>query len=342
MSTPSDELLRELPKVELHCHIEGSARAATLAELAKKNGVELPSENVDELFAFTSLNQFLEVYGVLVESLKTADDYRRITYESLEDAAAAGVCYRETFFSPGFAKAYGVEVSTVWEGVKQGIADAEHDFDVTCRAILDFDKPRGVSHALEMVAFAASEPDRNLLIGVGADSVERGISHPAFAPAFEEAAKAGLRRTAHAGEDGPASNIRDCIVELGCERIDHGFALLDDEELTAMVVDRQIAMTACPTSNVVIAHIIDDVSEHPFDAQRARGVAVTLNSDDPGLMQFDLADEFAAVRDAFGYGLDDFEEITYTAIEASWAPDDEKQALRERVATAYQAAGDAA
>ncbi len=336
MTTPSDQLLRELPKIELHCHIEGSARAATLLELAKKNGVTLPTENVDDLFAFTGLNQFLEVYGALVESLKSAEDYRRITYESLEDAAAAGVCYRETFFSPGFAKTYGVEVSTVWEGVKQGIADAEHDFDVKCRAILDFDKPRGVSHALEMVEFAASEPNRDLLIGVGADSVERGTNHPAFAPAFVQAARDGLRRTCHAGEDGPAENIRVCIEELGCERIDHGFALLDDPELTAMVVDRQIPLTACPTSNVVIANIIDNVGEHPFEAQRSQGVAVTLNSDDPGMMQFDLADEFAAMRDAFSYGLDDFEAITYTGIDASWAPDDEKQALRQRVAKAYK------
>ena len=228
MTHASDDHLRRLPKVELHCHVEGSARASTIADLARSHDVTLPVEDPAELFQFTSLNQFLSIYDVICASLQTADDFRRITYEALEDGAAAGVRYREMFFSPGFVIRLGVPVETVWEGVRAGVLDARADLDINCRMILDFDKPTGPAHAMEMAEFAGSVPDRDLLVGMGADSVERDIDHAAFATAFAEAARHGLRRTIHAGEDGPADNIAIAVRQLGCERIDHGFRLLDD------------------------------------------------------------------------------------------------------------------
>ena len=330
VTTAVAEHLRRLPKVELHCHLEGSSRATTIRELAAKNGVAFPVDDPADLYSFTSLNQFLDIYDVICRSLVTPDDFRRITYEALEDAVSAGVRYREMFFSPGFPIKLGVPVQTVWEGIRAGVLDARKDLDVQCRMILDFDKPSGATHALEMAAFAASEPDRDLLIGVGADSVERDIDHRVFAPAFEEAAKHGLRRTMHAGEDGPADNIRIALEDCGCERIDHGFRLLDDPELTDRVVDQQIPITVCPTSNVVIANVVPDVAAHPFGRERERGVLVTLNSDDPGMMRFDVADEYVAVAEAFGYELKDMEAISLAGIDSCWASEQEKGALRER------------
>jgi adenosine deaminase len=326
----AEDHLRRVPKVELHCHLEGSSRASTIRDLAAKNGIDFPVEDPADLYTFSSLNQFLEIYDVVCRSLVTADDFRRITYEALEDAVNAGVRYREMFFSPGFVIRLGVPVTTVWEGIKAGVLDAREDLDVQCRMILDFDKPSGPSHAMEMAAFAGSEPDRDLLIGMGADSVERDVDHRAFAAAFEEAARFGLRRTMHAGEDGPAENIRIAIEECGCERIDHGFRLLDDPTLTGEVVERRIPITVCPTSNVVIANVVPDVAAHPFAKERDQGVLVTLNSDDPGMMRFDVADEYVAVAEAFDYDLEDMEEISLAGIESCWAPADEKAALRER------------
>lgn len=316
-------LLRRLPKVELHCHVEGAARAATILELAARYGVDLPSTEPDELFAFTDLNQFLSIYDIICASLRTADDFHRIAYEACEDGVAAGVRYREMFFSPGFVIKLGVPVETVWAGVSAGVADANHDLDIECRLVLDFDKPTGPGHALEMVDFAAS-CDRQLLLGIGADSVERGIDHRCFAAAFAAARDAGLHRTIHAGEDGPAENIAISVRELGCERIDHGFRLLDDEQLTAEVADRRIPLTVCPTSNVVIANVVPDVASHPLDEMRRRGVLATVNSDDPGMMRFDVADEYVAVAAAFGYSLEQMEQISLDGIEASWMPDDDK------------------
>jgi adenosine deaminase len=322
-------LAREFPKVELHCHLEGSARPATIADLARRNGVELPTADPTELFHFSDLNSFLAVYGVICESLLTADDYHRITYEALEDAVAARVRYREMFFSPGFPLALGVSIETVWDGIRAGVADAHHDLDVRCRIILDVDRPAPPRQAEELIEFAARQ-DRDLLVGVGADNTERGVDHHAFAPAFARAVELGLRRTFHAGEDGPADNIRIAIDELGCERIDHGFRLLDDPDLTRQVADARIPLTVCPISNVVIANVVRDVGEHPFARQRAAGVLVTINSDDPGMMGTTICDDYEAVADAFGYDFDTMSDIAFDGIEASWAPDDEKAAMRAR------------
>lgn len=330
MTVATPEHLRRLPKAELHCHLEGSTRATTVADLALKNGVQLPVSDPADLFKFTNLNQFLDIYTVMCQCFVEPDDFRRLAYEAFEDAQAAGVRYREMFFSPGFTMSFGVPIETIWEGIRAGLLDARHDFDIQARMILDFDKPSGVDHAIAMAEFAGSEPDRDLLIGMGADSVEAGIDHAAFAPAYEVARNRGLRRTMHAGEDGPAENIRIALDDCGCERIDHGFRLMDDAALVARVAAERVPITTCPTSNVVIANVIPDVAAHPLDAMREAGVLATVNSDDPGMMQFDIADEYVAVADAFGYSLEQMEQFSLDGIESSWASDDEKRTLRAR------------
>jgi adenosine deaminase len=335
MTVATVDHVRALPKVELHCHVEGSTRASTIASLAQKNGVRLPVEDPNELFSFTDLNQFLSIYQIICRSMVVVDDFRRIAYEAIEDGATAGVRYREMFFSAGIFLNLGVPVETVWEGLATGVKDAEVDLGIRCRLILDVDKPSGPAQAMEMVNFAATQ-DRDLLIGIGGDSVERGVDHRAFAPAFASAARAGLHRTFHAGEDGPPDNIRAAIEDLGCERIDHGLRLLEDPELTAMVVDRQIPLTVCPTSNVVIANAVPDVASHPIARQRQLGVLVSVNSDDPGMMRFDIADEYAAVYQAFGWDLETMEDVALAAITASWAPPEEKAGLRRQFVETFE------
>jgi adenosine deaminase len=336
MTVATVDHVRRLPKVELHCHVEGAARPATIAQLARANGVSLPVADPADLFSFTDLNQFLSVYDIICRSLVRPDDFHRIAYEALEDGARAGVRYREMFFSPGFPLRLGVSVDTVWSGLRAGMADAMVDFDIRCRMILDIDKPSGPAHAADMVAFAAAQ-DRDELLGVGGDSVERDVDHRAFAPAFAEAGRRGLHRTFHAGEDGPADNIRIAIENLGCERIDHGFRLLDDPQLTETVVERRIPLTVCPTSNVVIANVVPDVASHPIARQRQLGVLVTVNSDDPGMMGFNIADEYQAVYDAFDWDLETMEQLSLDGITACWAPPEEKEALRARFEADFDA-----
>lgn len=322
-------MARKLPKVELHCHLEGSVRATTLAELARANGIVLPVDDPNELYSFTDLTEFLAVYSIICASFKTADDFRRITYEALEDGAASGVRYREMFWSPGFIIPYGVSLDTMWQGIRAGLAEARTDLDIRCRMILDVDKGSHGSAAVELVEFAAAQ-DRDELIGIGGDNTERGVDHHIFADAFELAARSGLQRTMHAGEDGPAANIAISLDVLGCQRIDHGVHLMDDAALTARVAADRIPLTVCPLSNLILTGTVPSVAEHPFAAQRAAGVLVTINSDDPTMSRTTIEDDYEQIADAFGYDFDTMAQIALDGIEASWAPDDEQRDLTRR------------
>ncbi|MEM7338878.1 MAG: adenosine deaminase, partial [Actinomycetota bacterium] len=277
-SAPPGSPLRLLPKVELHCHVEGTARPATVAELAARHGVDLGVERPEDLYDYSSLADFLNAFGVVCSVLRDPEDFSRLAYEAAEDGAAAGIRYREMFFSPGFHLDRGVPFSTVWEGIADGVRAGEADHGVRTRLILDVDKPKGLGPALALLD-AARHTDRDLLIGIGGDSTERGVDHRAFEPLVREARNAGFKTCFHCGEDGPADNIA-AMVEAGVDRIDHGTRLLESAELAAQVINDQIPLTSCPSSNVALG-IVGSLAEHPFDHQRDAGVAITLNSDDP-------------------------------------------------------------
>ncbi len=331
----TDSTIRSMPKVELHCHVEGTARPKTVAELAAAYEVDLGVERPEQLYEYESLADFLGAFAMVCSVLRKPADFALLAYEAAEDAAAAGIRYREMFFSPGFHLDRGVPFSTMWEGLVDGVAAGESDHGVRTRLILDVDKPKGLGPAMALLEIARGL-DRDLLIGIGGDSTERGVDHKAFAPLMTAAKKAGLKTCFHCGEDGPASNIGD-MVDAGIDRIDHGTRLLDDPELAAKVVDLGIPLTSCPSSNVEIG-IVEKLSEHPFDRQRQAGVRVTLNSDDPAFFSFDLADEYARVAAEFGYGDDDLFQLSLDAIDASWLDDVEKTALRAEFLSAKEPA----
>ena len=322
---PDDAHLRALPKVELHVHVEGAAPPGTVAELARRNGVALGVDDPADLYRYRDLADFLRVYDVVCRSLRHAEDLHRVTYEALAIAAAAGVRYREMFFSPTFVMRHGVAFATAWDGIAAGVADARHDHGIACRMILDVDKPSGPAAAEELLALAAA-CDRELLVGVGGDAGERDVDLAAFAGVFERARRSGLRTTMHLGEEGPVEDIRTGVEVLGVERIDHGFSLLDDPALTARVAAAGIGVTACPTSNRRIG-LVASLAEHPLLRQRDAGVLVTVNSDNAAMFEIDLADEYANVRDAFGCSLADLEAFSLAGVAASWLDDTAKRAL---------------
>ena len=307
-------------------HVEGAAPPHTVAEIARKNGVDLGVDDPSDLYRYDDLEAFLRVYDVVCRSLQHAADIHRVTYESLAIAAAAGVRYREMFFSPTFLLRYGVPFDTIWSGIAAGIRDAETDHDVVCRMILDVDKPSGASAAAELVD-AATRCDREVLIGIGGDAGERGVDLPALAEPFRLARRLGFHTTMHLGEEGPVDDIRTGIDVVGVERVDHGFSLLDDPALVADVVESGVPFTVCPTSNRRIG-LVESVVAHPLMRMRDAGVLVTLNSDNAAMFDIDLADEYVNVRDAFGCTLHDLEDFSLTAIDASWADDTTKQAMR--------------
>lgn len=325
ISAAADSPLRALPKAELHCHVEGTARAATVAELAAKHGVPLGVDDPDDLYTYESLADFLNAFGTVCSAFVDVEDFHRLAYEAAEDAAAAGTRYREMFFSPGFHLDRGIPFHTMWSGLVAGIADGEKDHGVRTKLILDVDKPKGIGPAMALLEFARTA-DRDILLGIGGDSTERGLDHHMFEPLIKEAKNLGLKTCFHCGEDGPAENIA-IMVQAGIDRIDHGTWLLDDPELTKRVIDEQIPLTSCPSSNAEIG-IVESLESHPFDDQLKAGALVTLNSDDPTFFRFDLADEYERMAALFGYDLDAMIAIRDNAIDAAWLDDVDKASLR--------------
>ena len=324
--SPSDAHVRAMPKVELHVHVEGAVAPATIAELATKNGVDLGVDDPAALYRYTGLEDFLRVFDIVCRSLRDEDDVRRVTYEALGIAAAAGVRYREMFFSPTFLMRYGVAFYTIWRGVEAGIRDARTDHGIEGRMIMDVHKPAGPSAAGELLDLAAG-CSREVLVGVGGDAGELGIDLASFAPFFARARAQGLHTTMHVGEEGPVADVAVAVDVLGVERIDHGVCLLDDPALTARVAERRIGVTACPTSNVSIG-IIGSVADHPIIRMRDAGVLVTVNSDNAEMFGVDVADELGNVRDAFGLTTAEIEDLCLAAVDASWLDESDKRSMR--------------
>jgi adenosine deaminase len=320
-----------LPKVELHCHVEGTIRPATVVELARKNGRQLPTDDPTELYRYTSLNSFLEIFWLVQELLVDPDDWARAAYESILDAAPHGLRYREMFFTPARHLAAGQRLDEIVAGLTRGIERAEADTGVRCMLICDIDRSFGPGPATELVEAAvamrrAGTGER--VIGIGMDSTERGVDPRSFADAYAMARRAGFHVTGHAGEDTGPENIAVALEALGLERIDHGLAIMEDPELTARVAEDRIPLDVCPNSNVLIANRYERLEDHPFRRMRQAGLLVTLNTDDPAMTDLDLGREYRSVASALDMGWDEMTAVALDGVEASWLDPGEKAELR--------------
>jgi adenosine deaminase len=328
--------LDELPKVELHCHVEGTMRPATVVELADRNGVRLPTRDLDRLYRYTGLDSFLEVFWLVQSTLGDRGDWARLAYESVVDGAAHGLAYRETFFTPARHLDAGQHLAEIVAGLDEGLTAAEAETRVRAMLICDADRAYGPRAALELFERLAElrrvgSPGIDRVIGVGLDSTEEGVDPRAHAEAFAFAGRAGLRRTSHQGEVTSAANVAAGVDVLGCERIDHGLRIVDDPELIERFAGERIPLTVCPNSNIVIANAYPRLAEHPYPRMREAGLLATLNTDDPALTDLDLGREYHSVAEAFGYGFEDMARIALDGVEASWLDGDDKRALAARV-----------
>ena len=332
-STSAGGAWDRIPKVELHCHVEGSVRASTVVELARKAGRSLPVDDPTELYRYDSLDSFLSIFWLVQELLTDRDDWARVAEESLLDGHAHGLRYREMFFTPARHLAAGQDLGEIVAGLTEGIARAEAATGVRCALICDIDRAYGPQAGLELVEALGGlrrSGRAERLIGVGGDSTELGVDFRAFAPALAAARRLGLRRTFHAGEavgSGP-SNIAIALDVLGAERIDHGVAIVEDPELLRRLAGDRIPLTVCPQSNVVIANRFASLAEHPFRSMRDAGLLLTINTDDPAMMKWDLGQEYGALAAGQGSDLAQMGRIAVEGIASTWLDDGEQAALR--------------
>ena len=330
--------LDALPKVELHCHIEGTLRPSTLIQLARRNGIGLPTTDLDELYRYDSLDGFLEVFWLGQSTLTSRADWARLAYESVLDGAAHGVVYRESFFTPARHLAAGQRLSDIVAGLDEGLSAGEAETGASYRLIGDIDRSFGGEAGRQFVEELAAlrragSPGMERVIGVGMDSTELGIDPLTFGPAYDVARGAGFRLTAHQGENSPATAIARAVEELGAERIDHGLPVLEDPALTRRMVDDGVPITVCPTSNVLISNTFTRLEDHTYPRMLEAGLLATVNTDDPSFIDLDLGAEYAAVADAFDFDWDRMVEIALIGVEATWLSDDDKRALAQTVRT---------
>jgi adenosine deaminase len=336
MSIDLAEALRLLPKVELHCHIEGTMRPGTVVELAHKNGILLPDPSPENLYNYGNLNEFLEVFFLVQSTLSDRGDWAQLAYESVVDAALSGRVYAESFFTPASAMARGQRLGEILAGLDEGLDAGDSETGARTMLICDMDRAHGGAAGFALVEnlvelMVARAPGTERIVGIGMDSTELGVDPLDFGPAYALAAKSGLRRTAHQGEDTPPSAIATCVDVLGAERIDHGLSLGGDPALLARFAADRIPITVCPTSNVVIANRVPELAAHPFPAWRAAGLLLSLNTDDPALTDLDLGREYVACASAFSYGFDEMVQVALDGVESSWLDESDGRALRSRI-----------
>ncbi|HSI99073.1 MAG TPA: adenosine deaminase [Patescibacteria group bacterium] len=320
-----------IPKVELHCHLEGTVRPSTVIELARKHRRDLPAGDPTDLYRFTSLDSFLEIFWLVQSLIGDREDWARVAYEATVDAAPHGLRYREAFFTPARHLEAGQSLAEIIAGLTEGLEAAERETGVRTALVCDIDRSYGPIAAVELAEDLVAlrrAGQAELVVGLGMDSTERGVDPADFAPAYEAAREAGLHVTGHAGEDTGPENIATAIEALHLERIDHGIAVVEDPELVARLARARVPFNVCPSSNVVIANRYESLAEHPLRRMRDAGLLVTINTDDPAMTGTDLGKEYRAVAEALGYGYDEMCRIAVEGIDATWLGAAERQDLR--------------
>jgi adenosine deaminase len=298
--TNLERFITGLPKAELHLHIEGSLEPDMMFELARRNRLALPFKTIEEVraaYRFSNLQDFLDIYYAGAQVLCTEEDFHDLTLAYFTRAAADGVVHAEIFFDPQTHTDRGIPFAAVVQGIRAGMAAAEQKFGISAKLIMCF-----LRHLDEEAAFAtwrAAEPWLDQIVAVGLDSSERGHPPSKFARVFAAAGAAGLKRVAHAGEEGPAEYVREALDLLHIDRLDHGNRALDDDALVARLAASGMALTICPLSNLRL-RVVPDLRAHPVDAMLELGLCATINSDDPAYFGGYIAENFKAVTQARG------------------------------------------
>ena len=342
------KFIHEMPKAELHIHLEGAIQPRTVLELARRHNMldTLPADDLEGLrrwYAFTDFGHFLDVYLVIQDLIRTSEDFALIAYELGADMAAQNIRYREATVTPFTHTDYlkkGLTIADILEGLESGRQRAKAEFGVEIRWV--FDCPRQLSFQNEGQSYDPYPAERTLeyallgrdrgVVGYGLGGNEVGAPPQPFGHAFTAAKQAGLLCVPHAGEvDGPAS-VWGALNELQADRIGHGVRAIEDPDLLAALKARRIPLEVNPTSNICL-HVYRSLPEHPFPHLDRMGLLLTVNSDDPPLFNTTLSQEYQVLVDTFGYREADLARIARNAFVACGA----EQPVKTRLLAEFDA-----
>lgn len=320
------EFARRLPKAELHIHIEGSLEPELMFALATRNRVEMPFRSVEDVraaYAFSNLQDFLNIYYQGMGVLKTEEDFFDLTMAYLNRARADNVRHAEIFFDPQGHTGRGVPFGVAISGILTALQLSRAQFGMTSRLIMCF-----LRHLSEEDAFATlkeAEPWLDRLVAVGLDSSEIGNPPAKFARVFRAARERGLKLVAHAGEEGPPDYVREALDLLEIDRLDHGNRSLEDDALVARLTKAQMTLTVCPLSNLKL-RVVSDMRAHPLKRMLDLGLCATVNSDDPAYFGGYMGANFRAVIEALDLSADDLRALSRNSFSGSFLSEGEKRA----------------
>jgi adenosine deaminase len=326
--TPSIARLRALPKAEVHAHLEGCFEPSVLEQWASEAKVPMPRPR-ERLFEFTGLADFLRFLDWSCGLASTRERLAALSYGYCRRLADNGAGYADVIVNPTHWEAWHGRLPAMIDAIDAGFQAAEQDGLPTVGLCISLLRTQSADAASEMIeTLVALRHPRVVALSIDGNEATAGRTGPRFAEAFRRAAAAGLRRTVHAGESSGPEGVRDAIELLGADRIDHGVRAIEDPELVGLLVDRQIPLGICPTSNLVLG-VYPRIADHPIDRLRRAGVPVSINTDDPSLLGTGLVAEYAMCTQAFGWPEEVVHGLARTSIAASFANDDVKAALNE-------------
>ncbi|WP_180113967.1 adenosine deaminase [Acinetobacter sp. YH12063] len=325
------ELIRALPKAELHVHIEGTFEPELMFAIAQRNNIAIPYQSVEELkeaYNFHNLQSFLDIYYAGANVLIHEQDFYDLAWAYFEKCAEDHVVHTEMFFDPQTHTDRGVAFETVLNGLQRACDDAKAKLGISSHLIMCF-----LRHLSEDAAFATLEqalPYKDQIIGVGLDSSEVGHPPSKFERVFAKAREAGFLIVAHAGEEGPAEYVWEALDLLKVNRVDHGVRSEEDPALMQRLIAEKMPLTVCPLSNLKLC-VVNDMAEHNIRRLLQQGVHVTVNSDDPSYFGGYMNDNFIAITKALDLSNAELKQLAINSFEASFISDAEKQAWIKKI-----------
>ncbi|MGN0937300.1 adenosine deaminase [Acinetobacter amyesii] len=325
------ELIRALPKAELHVHIEGTFEPELMFAIAQRNNIAIPYQSVEELkeaYNFHNLQSFLDIYYAGANVLIHEQDFYDLAWAYFEKCAEDHVVHTEMFFDPQTHTDRGVAFETVLNGLQRACDDAKTKLGISSHLIMCF-----LRHLSEDAAFATLEqalPYKDQIIGVGLDSSEVGHPPSKFERVFAKAREAGFLIVAHAGEEGPAEYVWEALDLLKVNRVDHGVRSEEDPALMQRLIAEKMPLTVCPLSNLKLC-VVNNMAEHNIRRLLQQGVHVTVNSDDPSYFGGYMNDNFIAITKALDLSNAELKQLAINSFEASFISDAEKQAWIKKI-----------
>ena len=323
--------IENLPKIELHLHIEGTLEPEMMFDLARRNQLQLPYASVREVqnaYHFTNLQSFLDIYYQGANVLQTEQDFYDLMYAYLQKANEQNVRHAEIFFDPQTHTARGIPFETVIHGLQRAREDAQQKMGVSSELIMCF--LRHLSPEAALKTLDEAKPFKKLIFGVGLDSSEKGRPPSLFKEVFARARDEGYITVAHAGEEGPAAYVWEALELLDVKRIDHGVRSIEDPQLIKYLVENQIPLTVCPLSNIKL-HVFEDIAEHNIKQLLELGVCVTINSDDPAYFGGYMTENFLATQSGLNLSKADLYKISLNAIQAAFLDEQREAALKSEL-----------